>query len=218
MWHWREEEEDRWFSDAFHTPAFSCDACGRAIERPYEGCLAWRQDIEPTQVKPTGLRWMVFYEGAPYQTHCFHWECYDVFNKKSGYKYLHQEIGQSLRIMIRNMNIAYRQYRIEEDPERTSTSPLDWHEWQEEMGIPISRRQRKIFSKKERDYIRQRAGGKCFYCEEWLHVGWHVDHLIPLSRGGTNDMDNVTASCKACNSEKRDMTHHEYMEKTGRIK
>lgn len=34
--------------------------------------------------------------------------------------------------------------------------------------------------------------------------GWHLDHIIPLSRGGTHEMANVQVSCPACNLAKGD--------------
>jgi len=35
------------------------------------------------------------------------------------------------------------------------------------------------------------------------------DHLVPLSRGGTNDWTNVTTSCSTCNTRKRNRLPHE---------
>lgn len=31
-----------------------------------------------------------------------------------------------------------------------------------------------------------------------------IDHVVPLSRGGTNDIDNLQTLCKPCNSSKKD--------------
>lgn len=39
----------------------------------------------------------------------------------------------------------------------------------------------------------------CLYCGAPAE---HVDHFIPLSRGGTHDLDNLVAACKACNLSK----------------
>jgi HNH endonuclease len=33
---------------------------------------------------------------------------------------------------------------------------------------------------------------------------WHTDHVVPRSRGGTNDDDNVVLACATCNLRKRD--------------
>jgi hypothetical protein len=54
--------------------------------------------------------------------------------------------------------------------------------------------------------ILQRDGFYCSYCgvEGELNARWCVDHIIPLSRGGTNDPENLTACCFPCNSSKSD--------------
>jgi hypothetical protein len=36
------------------------------------------------------------------------------------------------------------------------------------------------------------------------------DHLQPISRGGRNDIANIAAACRPCNSRKRDRTAEEY--------
>ena len=40
----------------------------------------------------------------------------------------------------------------------------------------------------------------CEYCGVKENLA--VEHTIPLSRGGTNSIDNVTVACKSCNSSK----------------
>lgn len=34
----------------------------------------------------------------------------------------------------------------------------------------------------------------------WLHAT--IDHIIPRSRGGNNDLNNLACCCKTCNSHK----------------
>lgn len=45
------------------------------------------------------------------------------------------------------------------------------------------------------------SGGACFHCGEALHPfrNFHVDHVLPVIAGGTNDRKNLVASCKTCN-------------------
>lgn len=43
--------------------------------------------------------------------------------------------------------------------------------------------------------------GCCLYCESALET-YHVDHFIPLSRGGTNWPENLVLACGSCNSQK----------------
>ena len=32
---------------------------------------------------------------------------------------------------------------------------------------------------------------------------WHVDHVIPLARGGRSEKNNLVACCKECNTRKK---------------
>lgn len=60
---------------------------------------------------------------------------------------------------------------------------------------------------------------KCFYCGEVLKPGKHtaIEHLIPVSKGGTNKWTNLVYSCLPCNSQKHDSTLTEYAIKKNRI-
>ena len=43
-------------------------------------------------------------------------------------------------------------------------------------------------------------GNKCLYCQG--HHDITYDHVIPLSRDGTNDLSNLVKACRSCNSSK----------------
>ena len=63
------------------------------------------------------------------------------------------------------------------------------------------RPQRINLTAKVRNSIFERDGGKCRHCEGPLIYGeiFHIDHLIPVSKGGTNDPANLALSCVRCN-------------------
>ncbi len=44
--------------------------------------------------------------------------------------------------------------------------------------------------------------GLCYWCSSALHGLYHVDHIIPLSRGGSNWPDNLACTCARCNQSK----------------
>lgn len=51
--------------------------------------------------------------------------------------------------------------------------------------------------------------GKCFYCGlPGLRLG--IEHRLPVSRGGTDDPENIVAACRGCNSAKGQKTTEEY--------
>lgn len=64
------------------------------------------------------------------------------------------------------------------------------------------------YSEVMRQYMRQ--GSACAYCKQSLDVLPDPEHVMPLSRGGRNDMSNIVASCSPCNSDKRDLTLMEW--------
>ncbi|MGK7928654.1 MAG: HNH endonuclease [Spirulina sp.] len=56
-----------------------------------------------------------------------------------------------------------------------------------------------------KDRVRQRAKELCEYChasEQWQYVRFTVDHVIPLSRSGSNRLDNLALACFHCNRKK----------------
>lgn len=45
--------------------------------------------------------------------------------------------------------------------------------------------------------------GICYMCSVILDPNeWHLEHIIPLSRGGEHSYENTAASCKPCNQRK----------------
>ena len=51
-----------------------------------------------------------------------------------------------------------------------------------------------------------RDGGQCQYCGQ---AAENVDHVVPRSRGGLHEWENVVAACRRCNSRKEDRTPDE---------
>jgi 5-methylcytosine-specific restriction endonuclease McrA len=63
-----------------------------------------------------------------------------------------------------------------------------------------------------------KTNGTCFYCGCQLppdtcflddggkivssQRNWHIDHMVPLSKGGTYDIENLVPSCRKCNLDK----------------
>ena len=84
-------------------------------------------------------------------------------------------------------------------------------------------------SKKNREIIKQKFGGKCAYCGCELQKGWHVDELYPVQRNykwnknktryihdGTYmnpqnlHINNQMPSCPSCNINKHSMNLEDF--------
>lgn len=64
-------------------------------------------------------------------------------------------------------------------------------------------RNRKPLSKRLRYMVLRRDGFACQYCgAKAPDVRLHVDHIVPLARGGTDDIRNLRTACADCNGGK----------------
>lgn len=71
--------------------------------------------------------------------------------------------------------------------------------------------ERASLSPEVRMRIYQRDHGTCVYCGVSLSAAeFHVDHRLPLARGGSNDEANLCATCPNCNLRKHTMTAEEF--------
>jgi 5-methylcytosine-specific restriction endonuclease McrA len=61
--------------------------------------------------------------------------------------------------------------------------------------------------RKVRTAVLKRDQHRCFYCGERATT---VDHLRPVSRGGTDHESNLVACCSDCNAAKGDKTPAEF--------
>jgi len=56
----------------------------------------------------------------------------------------------------------------------------------------------------------QRQNGICAACSVSIADGCHLDHIVPLKRGGTNNPDNLQLLCQPCNLSKGSKTMSEW--------
>lgn len=52
--------------------------------------------------------------------------------------------------------------------------------------------------------------GMCWWCGKALNKKYHVDHRVPLAKGGTNWPENLCISCPKCNLSKHDKLPSEW--------
>lgn len=79
-----------------------------------------------------------------------------------------------------------------------------------DQASPLAAPKRKKIGKRLRFEILKRDGFRCRYCGATPVTSLlHVDHVVPVAEGGTNDPANLVAACSGCNLGKSDVTIEE---------
>jgi hypothetical protein len=56
-------------------------------------------------------------------------------------------------------------------------------------------------------FVADRAGQRCEYCrmhQSLQGATFHIEHILPRSKSGTNEADNLAFACPSCNLHKSD--------------
>ena len=72
-------------------------------------------------------------------------------------------------------------------------------------------------TRQEVEELHHRQQGRCAYCSKLLKTKYHADHIVPLSRGGSNWISNIQLTCGPCNNRKRATDPIEYARRIGRL-
>ena len=69
------------------------------------------------------------------------------------------------------------------------------------------------YPQRERSRLYLVQHGTWYYCQKHVELSdCEIDHVIPISRGGTNEPDNLVLACSLCNARKHDKLPHEWSE------
>ncbi|MDR2585138.1 MAG: HNH endonuclease [Prevotellaceae bacterium] len=69
-----------------------------------------------------------------------------------------------------------------------------------DVGMIMQGVKREPIPRLEVEAIYSRDGGKCVFCGSTEKI--HIDHIIPFSKGGSNEVENLQLLCQKCNLEK----------------
>lgn len=76
----------------------------------------------------------------------------------------------------------------------------------------------RTFSDYERKTVYANSNGKCAICGKPVKFKkMHINHIVPLSAGGTNDFKNLQTACRSCNGMKSYLTYNDFLMKLPRI-
>ena len=82
----------------------------------------------------------------------------------------------------------------------------------------VSKKKRKTYSKEERKIIYDRSDGRCALCGQRLLLeNMTLDHIMPLSMGGGDSIENLQASCSVCNQFKSNILPDDFMDRVIKI-
>ncbi len=95
-------------------------------------------------------------------------------------------------------------------------SPYNLSTWKKEDGSKLvanynTERKRKGFSPKVRLQVIAKTGGYCYSCGEKFSKPsdvW-IEHIIPFSVGGSDEVENLLPGCRLCNWTRRNNTPHQ---------
>jgi 5-methylcytosine-specific restriction endonuclease McrA len=68
--------------------------------------------------------------------------------------------------------------------------------------------QKLLSTRPTKNLIKKICNYQCSYCGSIKDLT--IDHIIPLSRGGTHSFSNLTCACRTCNEQKGDRTPEEW--------
>lgn len=104
--------------------------------------------------------------------------------------------------------LSYKSYR-NSYPDRTKQANKRWANNNPEKVREISNRKRLRllmvggrFTAEDIKNLYHQQNGQCFYCGIVVGKSYHIDHYIPLSRGGSNFPTNLRIACPFCNLSK----------------
>lgn len=76
----------------------------------------------------------------------------------------------------------------------------------------------RTFSDYERKTVYANDNGKCAICGKAVKFKkMNINHIVPLSAGGTNDFKNLQLACRSCNGMKSYLTMNDFFMKLPRI-
>jgi 5-methylcytosine-specific restriction endonuclease McrA len=130
------------------------------------------------------------------------------------YKSTHREQVRKRMDQWRLKNLdRLREYDRQRFPIRYAIDPLPWlHRSRKRRAKIKSISLDGSFTKSEVNALLEKQKWRCAYCGISLYfIEQHIDHKTPISRGGSNYIENIAVTCASCNQSKHTKTAEEFM-------
>lgn len=168
------------------------------IKQHYERIQQWKKEcqkkIENSKMKKYRTKQ---YQRCLDDTHAFH---FSFTRKQTRYRQINYvktayKIAQAVNCFT--CNYKYLQTRNEQ---------LKNIQYEYTLREYYHKNQRKLMTKELRQEIINRDNYTCQICGKYMPdgVGLHVDHIIPISKGGKTVPSNLQVLCSKCNGRKSD--------------
>ena len=120
----------------------------------------------------------------------------------------------------RDYSTSYRRT----NPDDAKRRVREWTRAHPEATRVYQARRRSAKSASQSNYTRSdvlnlflKQKGKCVGCLRRITKGYHVDHVKPLSRGGSNAANNIQLLCQPCNQRKHAKDPIVWARQSGRL-
>tara|TARA_R110000868_G_scaffold342963_1_gene603953 strand:- start:315 stop:1043 length:729 start_codon:yes stop_codon:yes gene_type:complete len=152
-------------------------------------------------------------------------------NKGYGKKY-YAKNSNKLKLRQKSYRKKLPEEKLKQLKEKSNARALEWRRKNPEYSKLYARKYREANKEKFRairwnykarkklavgthtgddiiDIVKQQ-NNLCFWCKTELK-SMHIDHCLPLSKGGSNYKTNLVASCPSCNMSKRDKMPEDFI-------
>lgn len=74
-----------------------------------------------------------------------------------------------------------------------------------------------IYTYKDINLLKTKQSNKCIYCYKNIKNKYHIDHIVPLSKGGIDSIKNIQILCPLCNMKKHNKDPLLFANNIGRL-
>lgn len=166
--------------------------------------------IENEDYRLWSVLWKYFFEEKEIFDSCNYFDNLDFYvlqghSIAKALRYLNQSQIEEMRnhsLYISEPACSDRGRMTAKYKEKAKECLFEINEYKKKKSINIKER-RNVFSKIRNQLmlaVIDRDGYKCQHCK--IDKSLTVDHIFPLSKGGSDELDNLQLLCRSCNSKK----------------
>jgi 5-methylcytosine-specific restriction endonuclease McrA len=133
-----------------------------------------------------------------------------------------REKAKAYHILNKSRRNAYSRFWYDANKERSNATASEWWKNNPDKSAALWSKRRArllnadgVYTDDDIRKIRLAQKDRCAYCKNRLGGRGSRDHIIPLSKGGSNWPQNIQLLCKPCNSKKHNRDPIEYAASLG---